>query len=244
MDGRIQLLNVAVDIAATKMASDATISCLEEESSKVVYFLNSETLLLLEQNSMWREIVEASELVLPGTASVNSSIDQVLGHRRDSFFLESYFDVMWDYVVEKGLELLIVADSEERFISIQEHIHEKRPFLTLSGFFVTEQKESTDYIVNEINSVAPDVLLVALEEKEQLELLMNYRNQMNAGLMLFSGHILYNKAVSEAEVPEQIQKLRIGNLYKWYRKSGRVKNFFNNTRMKFKLKQQRKDQEP
>ncbi|MBQ9984160.1 MAG: WecB/TagA/CpsF family glycosyltransferase [Lachnospiraceae bacterium] len=244
MDRRVQLLNVAVDIAATKTASDATISYLEEESSKVVYFLNSETLLLLEQNSTWRETVEASELVLPGTASVNRSIDQVLGHRRDSFFLESYFDAMWDYVVENGLELLIVAANESRFVSIQEHIHEKRPFLTLSGFFVTEQKESTDHIVNEINSVAPDILLVALEEKEQLELLMNYRNQMNARLILFSGNILYNKAVSEAEVPEQIQKLRIGNLYKWYRKSGRVKNFFNNIRMKFKLKQHRKDQEP
>lgn len=244
MDGRIQLLNVAVDIVATKIASDATISYLEEERSKVVYFLNSETLLLLEQNFVWRETVEASELVLPGTASVNNSIDQELGHRRDSFFLESYIDVIWDYIVEHGMELMIVAANEERFVSIQEHIHEKRPFLTLSGFFLTEQKESSDHIVNEINSVAPDILLVALDEREQLELLANYRNQMNAGLMLFSGNILYNKAVSEAEVPEKIQKLRMGNLYKWSRKSGRIKNFFNNVWMKMKLKQHRKGQEP
>lgn len=244
MENRIQLLNVAVDIAATQTASEATVGYLQEESSKVVYFLNSETLLLLEQNPAWKECVEASELVLPGTASVNNSINQVLGHRRDSFFLESYIDAIWDYVVENGLEVLIVAASEERFISMQEHIHEKRPYLTLSGFFATEQTGSLDYVVNEINSVAPDVLLVAMDEREQLELITHYRNQMNAGLILFSGNILYNKAVSDAEVPEKIQKLKMDGLYKWSRKNGRIKNFFHNVWMKLKLKQHQNRQEP
>lgn len=241
---RIQLLNVAVNIAATKTASDATIGYLQEESSKVVYFLNSETLFLLEENDKWHETIEACELVLPGTVSVNKSIDDVLGHKRDSFFLESYFDAVLDYAVETGKELLVVAENEERFVSIRGHIQEQRPYITLSGVFLTEQEESADHIVNEINSVAPDILLVALEEKKQLFLLQNYRNQMNVGLMLFTGNILYNKAVSEAEVPEKIQKLKIENLYKWYRKDGRIKAFFNNLRMKFKLKKHKKEQEP
>lgn len=243
MQDRIQLLNVAVDIAATKTASEATIGYLKEESSKVVYFLNSETLFLLEENSDWRETIEASELVLPGTVSVNTSINEVLGHKRDSFFLESYFDAVLDYVVEMGHELFIVAETEERFVSIQEHIQEKRPYITMSGVFLTEQEESADHIVNEINSVAPDILLVAFEEKKQLYLLEKYRNQINAGLMLFTGNILYNKAISEAEVPEQIQKLKIENLYKWYRKDGRIKAFFNNIKMKFKIKRHKKEQE-
>ena len=184
MQDRVQFLNVAVNIAATKTASDATIKCLEEESSKVVYFVNSETLFLLEEKSDWRETIEASELVLPGTVSVNKSINEVLGHKRDSFFLESYFDNVLDYAVENGKELFIIAEKEEHFLSIQEHIQEKRPFITLSGVFLTEQEESADHVVNEINSVAPDILLVALEERKQLFLLENHRHQINAGLFL------------------------------------------------------------
>lgn len=241
MQDRVQLLNVAVDIASTETASEATIGYLKEESSKVVYFLNSETLLSLEENEGLRAIVEDSELVLPGTSSVNASINEVLGHKRDSFFVESFFDTILDYAVEMGHEILIVAENQERFVSIQENIQEKRPFITLSGVFLTEQEESTDHIVNEINSVAPDILLVALEEKRQLELLKGYRNQMNAGLMIFTGPVFYNKAVSEAEVPEKIQKLRIEHLYKWYRKDGRIRGFFNNIRMK--LKKHKKGQE-
>lgn len=243
MQDRVQFLNVAVNIAATKTASDATIKCLEEESSKVVYFVNSETLFLLEEKSDWRETIEASELVLPGTVSVNKSINEVLGHKRDSFFLESYFDNVLDYAVENGKELFIIAEKEEHFLSIQEHIQEKRPFITLSGVFLTEQEESADHVVNEINSVAPDILLVALEERKQLFLLENHRHQINAGLLLFTGNIMYNKAVSEAEVPEQIQKLKIENLYKWYRKDGRIKAFFNNIKMKLKIKQHKNKQE-
>ena len=243
MKERIRLLDVAVDIASTKVSSDATIEYLEEEGSKVIYFLNSETLLLLQENTDWKEIVGESDLILPGTSNVNTSVNEVLGHKRDPFFFESYFDTILDYAIEMGYEFLLVTEKEEQFISVQENIHEKRPFLTLSGMFLTEQDESLDHIVNEINSVAPDILVLALEEKKQLQLLAAYRNQMNAGLMLFTGDILYNKAVSEAEVPEKIQKLKIDNLYKWFRKGGRGRNFFNNIRMKLRLKQHQKERD-
>ena len=243
MQDRIQVLNVAVDIASTKVASDATIGYMKEVGSKVVYFLNSETLLLLEGNSDLRAIVEDCEMVLPGTASVNASINEVLGHKRDSFFLESYFDVILDYAVEMGHEILIVAENQERFVSIQENIQGERPYITLSGVFLTKQEESLEHIVNEINSVAPEVVLIALEERKQLELLQQHRNQINAELMIFTGTIFYNKAVSEAEVPEQIQKLRIGHLYKWYRKDGRMRAFFSNMIMKLKLNKHKNKQE-
>lgn len=243
MKDRIQLLDIVLDIASTKAASEATIQYLKEESSKVVYFVNSETLLLLQKNSDWKSIVQESELILPGNASVNSSVDEVLGHKRDPFFFEGYFDSILDYTVSMGYEILLVAEDKDKFTSVQENIHEKRPYLTLSGMFLTEQEESLDHIVNEINSVAPDILLMALEEKKQLELLQHYRNQMNAGLMLFTGNILYNKAVSEAEVPEPIQKLKIENLYKWFRKGGRIKGILNNLKMKLRLKQRNKEQE-
>ncbi len=243
MQDRIQLLNVSVDIASTGMASEATIDYLKTEGSRVVYFLNSETLLTLGEDDALRETVENSNLVLPGTPSVNQSINDVLGHRRDAFFVESYFDALFDYVVEMGLEVLVVAQTKERLQSIEEHIQAKHEFITLTGVCLYQQDESTSHIVNEINSVAPDVLLVALEEKIQLELLEKYRRQINASLMIFTGTILYNRVVSDAQVPEKIQRLRIDSLYKWYRKDGRIRSFFSNIRMKMKLKKHKKEQE-
>ena len=58
MKNRIQLLDIAIDIDSTKVAADTTIQCLEEESSKVIYFVNSETLLLLQENKDWKDVVE------------------------------------------------------------------------------------------------------------------------------------------------------------------------------------------
>lgn len=240
---RIQLLDIAVDITSTNDAGDLTLQYIMEERSKTVYFVNSETLLLLQENHDWKSAVEECELILPGNDSVNVSVDEVLGYKREPFSFEEYFDSILDYAVEQGYELLLVAEDEEKFTSVQENIHEKRPFLTLSGAFLTEQEESLDHIVNEINSVAPDILLIALEEKKQLDMLRLFRNQMNAGLMLFTGNILYNKAVSEAEVPETIQKLKIENLYKWFRKGGRWKAVFSNFRMKLQLKENQKRQQ-
>jgi UDP-N-acetyl-D-mannosaminuronic acid transferase (WecB/TagA/CpsF family) len=242
MKERVQLLDIAVDIVSTKDASDLTIQFLEDEKSHVVYFINSQTLFMLKKEKEWKELVEESELILPATASVDASIDQVLGHKRDSFFRESYIDILLDYAIEMGYEMVIVAEDENKFISIQENIHEKRPLLTLSGIYMTEQEESLDHIVNEINSVAPEILLIALEEEKQLTLLKDFRNQMNAGIMLFTGDTMYNQAVLESEVPESIQKLRIDNLYKWFRTGGRIKAFWTNIKMKIQLKQVEKEE--
>ena len=59
---------------------------------------------------------------------------------------------------------------------------------------------------------------------------------MNAGLILFTGNVLYNKVVSEAKVPESIEKLKIGNIYKWFQKDNSGKNLFNNIKMKLRIK--------
>jgi hypothetical protein len=60
--------------------------------------------------------------------------------------------------------------------------------------------------------------------------------------MLFTGDSMYNQAVLESEVPESIQKLRIDNLYKWFRTGGRIKAFWTNVKMKIQLKQVEKEE--
>ena len=241
MENRVQLLGIAVDIASTKVASEASIKFLEDESSKVVYFVNSETLLLLQNKEQDTDIFENCEMILPGTTSVNVSINEALGQKRDPFFLESYFDALFEFAIENGKEIQLIAGSKEQFESVQENIHEKWAYLTLSGNYLTEQDNSYEHIVNEINSIAPDILILALSEKEQLILLEEYRNQINAGLMLFTGNILYHQAVSEAKVPDSIEKLKIANLYKWFRKGDGGKNWFNNIKMKLRIKRDKQD---
>jgi UDP-N-acetyl-D-mannosaminuronic acid transferase (WecB/TagA/CpsF family) len=236
MQDRVRLLGIAVDIASTNAASEAAIGFIEEESSRVAYFVNSETLIILENNEEKGNVLEDCDMILPGTASVNSSIDEVLGYKRDPFFLESFFDRIFDYSVENGRELQLIAGSEAQYTSVQDSIHEKWSYLTLSGTYLTEQDSSYEHIVNEINSIAPDVLILALNENMQLELLKNYKSQMNAGLILFTGNVLYNKVVSEAKVPESIEKLKIGNIYKWFQKDNSGKNLFNNIKMKLRIK--------
>ena len=220
MQDRVRLLGIAVDIASTNAASDAAIGFIEEESCRVAYFVNSETLIILENNEENDNVLEDCDMILPGTASVNSSIDQVLGYKRDPFFLESFFDRIFDYSVENGCELQLIAGSEAQYTSVQDSIHEKWSYLTLSGTYL----------------IAPDVLILALNENMQLELLKNYKSQMNAGLILFTGNVLYNKVVSEAKVPESIEKLKIGNIYKWFQKDNSGKNLFNNIKMKLRIK--------
>ena len=241
MEKRIQLLGIAVDIASTNDARELTVHYIDEGSGKVAYLVNSETLLLLQEKSDWKELVEESQQVLPGNANVNASIDTVLGYQRIPFCFEDYFDAILDYAIEVGYELLLVAQDEEKFNRIQENIREKRPFLTLSGTYLLEEETTFERVVNEINSVAPDILLVALEEKTQLEFLQQVKNQMTAGMMLCMGNILYNKVVSEAEVPESIQKLKIDNFYRWFQKDGAIKTFFTNLKVNLKLKKHNKD---
>lgn len=241
MKERVELLGISVDVASTKEASETTISYIETEGSKVVYFINSETLLLLEGNSGWRESLLDCEMILPGAANIDAGINDTLGHKRDPFFFESYMDAILDYITEMGLDTFLVTGSEQQFQSVQANIHEKRPFLYLSGLYKREQEHSYEHIVNEINSVAPDVLLVACEETIQLNLLDQYHDLMNVGIVIFVGDLLYHKAVIDEEIPQNIEKMNLNNFYRWIRKGGRIKAAVNNIRMHFRLRQQKND---
>lgn len=241
MKERVELLGVPVDIAATRKAGEITIGYFREEASKVVYFLNSETLLLLEDNLSQKEAVSECDLILPGIAAVDNSIDEILGYKRDPFFFESYLDILLDYIVEMGYETFLVTEDERQFQSVQGNIHEKRPFLDFSGYYKTDKEEGLENVVNEINSVAPDVLLVACGEQLQLELLEQYRYQMNAGLVLFVGDQLYHKAVIDDEVPEKIEKYNLNHVYQWFRKGNRIRTLVNSLKMRLRMLQQKKN---
>lgn len=242
MKNRIPFLDSEIDIASTKEASDRTIKYLNEENSKVVYFLNSDTLVQLKNSEDWKIMLKESDLILPGTSSMNRHINDVLGRKRDPFFVEGYFDCIFDYAIQEGFEIVLVTLDEEHMHTIQENIHEKRPYLNLTGVLLEKDETSLDHIVNGINSVAPDILLVALDEKNQLDLLYTFRDQMNAGLMLFTGNALYDKAILEAEVPNSIDKLRITNFYRWMMGDKKMKTMFNNLKIKRELKQHNRDE--
>ena len=96
MQDRVRLLGVLVDAVSTDAASDAAIKYIEEENTRVVYLVNSETLILLEKNDEGKALLGACDMVLPGTVSVSTGIDDVLGLKRDPFFLESYFDNIFE----------------------------------------------------------------------------------------------------------------------------------------------------
>lgn len=243
MKERIELLGTFVDVLSTKEAADVTISYIEEKGSKVVYFINSETLLLLEGNNSLKETVEGCELVLPSGSNVDESVNEVLGYKRDPFFFESYMDRILDYIVEMGLDTLLVSGTEQQFQSVQANIHEKRPFFDLSGFFKTEQDESYEHVVNEINSVAPDVLLIACEEQMQLDLLNQYHDLMNSSCILYVGDLLYHKAVIEEEVPENIEKMNLNHFYRWFKKGSHLKRIVNSVKMRIRMIRHKNDSE-
>lgn len=239
MGDRIRLLDVMIDIASTETAIGTAFECMQQEGSHVVYFVNSNTMMLLKDHPDWKALVEESELVLPGCQSVNTGVNQVLGYQRQSFFPAGFFDNILDRAVEMGYEFMLIAADEEKFTAVQNNVHEKRPYLTFGGFSLAEQEYTQEHIVNEINSVAPDILLFALEDRQQLELLEQFKNQMNAGLILFTGNLLYEKAVLEEGAPSGTEKLRLWKLYRWLHRKGGIKTWLSNFRMRMELKKQR-----
>lgn len=239
MSDRIKLLDVMIDIASTEAAIGTAFECMRQEGSHVVYFVTSSTMMLLKDHPGWTALVEESELVLPGCQSVNTGVNQVLGYKRQSFFPAGFFDNILDRAVEMGYEFMLIAADEEKFTAVQNNVHEKRPYLTFGGFSLAGQEYTQEHIVNEINSVAPDILLFALEDRKQLELLEQFKSQMNAGLILFTGNLLYEKAVLEEGAPFGTEKMRFQKLYRWLQRKGGIRTWLSNFRMRMELKKQR-----
>jgi UDP-N-acetyl-D-mannosaminuronic acid transferase (WecB/TagA/CpsF family) len=115
-------------------------------------------------------------------------------------------------VSDEEKSMYVVLENPGHRQHIERFLNHFRSGIVLVGGAV-ESEEEDEGIVNEINSLAPDILLLDLEDEKQETWILSHTSQLNAKLCICAGSVIDQMILEYRKEPALISKLHLTKLY-------------------------------
>jgi len=160
-------------------------SYMDGNTLNTICYLNTELMLLAKDDADLRNAVSGMDLLVPGSTEILKAggILSMSRHREveGNFFLR---EVLKRFAKERR-RIFLLANTQEELVMMRSSLLQIEQKLTYFGSFTYDGPERSDFaVVNEINSVVPDVIISMVPSPGQ-EILMNeYARMVNAKLWI------------------------------------------------------------
>ncbi len=212
MNETVRVMDVDLNILDNKSLEETVKEYLSNDKLNVILLASQKLLLQAAELPELQEMVLQADLVLPGEEELLS-----LHHGE---LLQEYGMIVNYYCLENLLKafqgerktIYIVSEKERHIRYVGQFLQWLQSDMVLAGSAV--KPEATDEgIVNEINSLAPDVLLLDLEDFKQESWIGKYGSQLNAKLCIGLGGVMEQMIVEYKEEPPFISRLGLSGIY-------------------------------
>lgn len=196
------MLGVTISLANAKEAIEKTQTFLDEKTRRVIRFVDTKACTLASTDAECARLIAESDYVLPADLSTEQGVKELVEGYREVFWHREYFDALFSHASENGLEVYFVTPTVQRYTDIADTIHAQFPYLSVHGKALEEFDLTTGYdaLANDINAVAPDVLVFYVDVVTQNALLAECGDIINASLLI-CGTGMLEDAIDEQKLP-------------------------------------------
>lgn len=128
-------------------------------------------------------------LWIPGDDAVRMLLPKKERHAMGDFSIQRYVMKLCEYAVDMGLDVCVLMNREKELELITDEIRKLYPYLAFHGLCV-EHIASTEGMINEINSIAPEILISGIRFGELRRFIEGDRHKTNARLCICVGDLL------------------------------------------------------
>lgn len=192
MSEKIRIMDIELNVLDSEKLEEKVREYLENDYLNVILLASEKLLAYASENPEFREKLLRAELLPPGEEGLPERLFRAFRRERKTVYA--------------------VYDNESYIRFLENAFRGIESGMVLAGSAMTE--EMTDAgIVNEINSLAPDVLLIAMEVPKQEEWIMAHSTQLNSRLCLGLGGIMEQLIIEYKAEPAVISKLHLSGIY-------------------------------
>ena len=218
MTNKADMLGISIDLCDTKQATRMVCSYLNKESSNTVFFVDEKLCRDIQDSDEARGLVNASDMVLL-SKKVGADVDSMRIKTQIPIDASVFFDKLFTQLEKDMQELYIVTDTNEEIDMLIDAIHTKNNNLLIQGSGMEDIGEyQYDMLTNNINSVAPDVLLLCGDVNRQMDFLVNYRTQINTSVCIFIGKEFKNLSYLDDNNKGIMVRFKESVIYKRFKK--------------------------
>lgn len=181
----ISVLGIKMNDMSLREALREVDEYLESFRLNTICFLNTELLMKSKDDLSLRNAIQSMDMIVAGSAEILTAGGITAHSRRKevegNFFLR---ELIRRLAYEKR-KVFIMGKSQEELVHMREVFLKVENKLTFFGSFALDGPEiSTDAIINEINSVVPDVIISMIPSPDQELIMAENSSMVNAKFWL------------------------------------------------------------
>lgn len=212
MDKTVQIMDLDVNIIDIDYFCRKIEGYLENDQLNVILLASSQLFKEAAGNEYLRGLIARADALVPGEKTVLSFYHADLLQQGGIIVnYNSLADVL-EYLKKKHYTVYIVAREQNESDYIKHFVEEREYNISVIGERM-EQEFEDDAIINEINSLSPDILLVDLDTPLQEMWIMEHSTKVNVRLCVGLGGIMRQVMNEYKKPPDLIRMLHLTWLY-------------------------------
>lgn len=188
MNDQLELFDIPFQIYSEQQLYEKSCDFLEEPALYTIFFIAAEQCKYLSEA---KALIQRNEqtLWIPGDDALRSLIPKKERHELTDFSVLNYIMQVCGYAADMGLDLCFLMEDKKQLEFVMGRIRNAYPYLAIHGLHL-ESMESSEMMVNEINSIAPEILVLGLHAGEVRRYMEYDRKKTNARLCICVGNLL------------------------------------------------------
>lgn len=194
MSKRIQVLGIEIDNHTIREIMFLLEEYVNSEGLNLVAVVTPDLLLAAYENEEVLDFIKMMDLHIIGDTTIlevqEENYEQQVSELQRRELEESFLNAL----IRKRKTVYWLSDYESDLPVLNDYMAEHYPKLNIRGTHAGEVSEETiDSIINEINSVAPDVVFFQSSSQARHDVLMKHKNQLNTRLCICMGYRIKSK---------------------------------------------------
>ena len=185
----VQVLGVKLDNYFLEDAIDYVSEYLENDVLNTIGVISTSLLMAASEDEELKHQIEGLDMTIIGEKEILEAAH--IEHKRRHKEVENhqFFNAFFKYASEYNKSIFLLVDRESQIEKLNTYLEGKYNDINITGAYAVENSnEDEDSIVNEVNSISPDIIVSVIGTTFQEKFIYNNKQKLNAKICLGLGH--------------------------------------------------------
>lgn len=180
---KINVLGISLPDYTLRESLKLTVKYLNSGALNTVLYLSTQILVEAADHAEQRELIEKMDLLVVGEPDILRAANNNTWSRLHEIENNDYLRELLHKLAKAKMTVFLLADSDEGLRSLEESLRvQEENLVVVGGYTLSSQTENLDSLINEINDIAPRVILSCLAYPLQARIMQEEKRRINAEL--------------------------------------------------------------
>lgn len=191
---KIDILGMQLDNYTVREAIMQVETYLSNNVLNTIESVSMKMLMEAETNSVVREVLSSMDLTVIGEAEIMQAAGTATMQRMQETKSNDFAAEFFKRVERNKKTIFVVGQTEKQIDDTKKKLHNRFPNLMFVGEYAVENcVGDLEGVINDMNALAPDIILSVLPTPLQEQFLMDHKDKMNANIWYGAGELEWRK---------------------------------------------------